>query len=82
MDTENVVKKIRDFERAFQIEGIGIRFMKANKDGYVILRNVDENGHPVEREIKEVSKQNSMHNAVPWFLWVIGIAAFGACFIP
>ncbi len=75
-------EKIRDFERAFKIEGVGIRFMKANKDGHVILRNVDENGRPMENERREVLKQNSMHSAVPRFLWVIGVAAFGACFIP
>ncbi len=75
-------EKIRDFERDFKTEGIGIRFMKANKDGYIIFKNVDQNGTSIDTEGKEVLKQNAMHKLIPIFLWIIGIVVFLACLIP
>jgi len=75
-------EKMREFEREFQVEGVGIKFMKANKDGFIILRNMDEKGMPVERESRVLLRQDSMHKVIPWFLMVIGLAIFIACFIP
>lgn len=75
-------EKIRDFEREFETEGVGILFMKANKDGHIILKNRDEKGNIIDKERKELLIKNSMHKVIPWFLLVIGIVIFGACFIP
>lgn len=75
-------EKIRDFEREFQIEGVGIKFMKANKNRYVIFENTDEKGQRVENERKEDLKKTSLHSIIPLFLWSIGITILVACIIP
>ncbi len=75
-------EKIREFERQFLVEGIGIKFMKANKDGFVILKNKNEKDQKVDDERKIPLIQNAMHRIIPWFLVAIGVAILIACFIP
>jgi Ca2+/Na+ antiporter len=75
-------EKIREFEREFQIEGIGIKFMKANKDGFITLQNTDEKGEGVENPREISLKKISIDIVIRISLILIGITIFVACFIP
>lgn len=83
-------QKIRDFERTFQIEGIGIRFAKENaaisESGKIKLTNTDEHGEPITGYsagvTEEVARVRSMHDAIPWFLRLVVVLLALASILP
>lgn len=83
-------QKIRDFEREFRTEGIGIRFMKENANictkGQIILRNIEENGTTcqgyTDKEVPEKVRVRSMHYIIPVFLKLIYALFILACLVP
>jgi len=73
---------IRDLERSYQVRGAGIAFMEAALTGQVILRNTDENGKQVKEQGIEKLTARPMHMIVRRIIWLVGIIAGVACFLP
>lgn len=80
-------QEIRDLERSFRSEGIGIRFAKENANirvhGKIELENADEHGKPItgysSSPASEVARARSMHDAIPSFLkLVVTLLAFAS----
>lgn len=73
-------EKIREIERSFEQEGLGVAFSKANAQGFVELKNLDERGKHIKNKLKkdveprkEKLIKKSLHKTIRWFLIVISV---------
>jgi hypothetical protein len=83
-------QKIRDFERVYHTEGIGIRFLKDNGRiqmcRSIVLRNTDETGKLVQgyanSDVLEPAQAKPMHQTIPTFLRSLRVLLMLACLLP
>lgn len=76
-------EKIRDIERQFQVDGIGLWFMKSNFSKMVEFKNTDANGVPYDgrKESTEKCREASYHFNVRYLIIATAFLAAFACFI-
>jgi hypothetical protein len=73
---------IRDFERRFQVEGVGLAFMRASAVKEVTLKNTGLRGESISQPVIERCSHKSIHFRVPYLAWAAGIVLILACFVP
>jgi len=72
---------IRDFERRYSIDGVGLAFMHASLTRQIELKNTDSKGHSIAKAVIERCRHTSIHFRAPLFSHAATIILLLECFI-